>query len=250
MLSTAVSASCFLYNKKDKEVIIGNKKTNNNKKAIIIIASIILVMIASILGKFISNGTPIDTSASIVETTALKTNENSPSDEIQQVDKKQQAEEQLPVVENKFVPSLIGRTQDIANQTVVNNGFLLGNISNEYSDSIAQGLVISQSPEVNTSYEKDGKVDLVISQGKKIEQVTVPQLNGKTLDDAKEILDNIQLQLGEKTPINMDDKARKSNHSKNNNKKIFMQSAKAGTLVDIGTKINVSYYGSKKDLSK
>ncbi|MBU3092119.1 Stk1 family PASTA domain-containing Ser/Thr kinase [Clostridium sp. CF011] len=237
-------------NKKDNEVITGNEKTVNNKKAVIIIASIILVVIASILGKFISNGTSINTPAPIVETTVPKANEKLQSDEIQHVDKKQQADEQLSVVEIKFVPSLIGRTQDIANQTVVNNGFMLGNISNEYSDSIAQGLVISQSPEVNTSYEKDGKVDLVISQGKKIEQVTVPQLNGKTLDDAKEILDNIQLELGEKTPINMDDKARKGNHSKNNNKKIFMQNAEAGTLVDIGTKINVSYYGSKKDLSK
>ncbi len=237
-------------NKKDKEVITGNKKTVKNKKAKIIIASIILVMIASVLGKFVSNGTSTNTSAPIVESTVPNSNENLSSDETQHVEKKQQADEQLPVVENKFVPSLIGRTQDIANQTVVNNGFLLGNISNDYSDSVAQGLVISQSPEVNTSYEKDGKVDLVISQGKKIEQVTVPQLNGKTLDDAGELLNNIQLELGEKTPINMDDKAHKGNHSKNNKEKIFMQSAEAGTLVDIGTKINVSYYGSKKDLSK
>ena len=255
-LTTVMSGASIAeksLNKKDKEGITENKKTSKNKKAKIIIASIILVMIASILGKFISKGTSIDTSAPIVETTVPKTNENLPSDEIQQVDKKQQADEQLPVAEKKFVPSLIGRTQDVANQTVVNNGFLLGNISNDYSDSIAEGLVISQSPEVNTSYEKDGKVNLVISQGKKIEQVTVPQLNEKTLDDAEEILDNIQLEIGEKTPVKTDAKPTKGNHSKNNknnknnNNKIFMQSAEAGTLVDIGTKINVSYYESKKD---
>ena len=68
------------------------------------------------------------------------------------------------------MPSLIGNTQDIAEQTIVNNGFLLGNITNNYSDSIDKGLVISQTPEVNTSYEKGGKIDLVISQGEQPQQ--------------------------------------------------------------------------------
>ena len=72
----------------------------------------------------------------------------------------------IPVVEKKVVPSLIGNTQAIAEQTIVNNGYLLGNITNNYSDSIEKGLVISQTPVVNTSYEKDGKIDLVISQGR------------------------------------------------------------------------------------
>ena len=76
------------------------------------------------------------------------------------------------------MPSLIGKTQDIAENTIVNNGFLLGNITNEYSDNIAKGLIISQSPAVNTSYEKNGKIDLVISQGQKVAQVA-PQIKGK-----------------------------------------------------------------------
>ncbi|WP_291637058.1 Stk1 family PASTA domain-containing Ser/Thr kinase [Clostridium sp.] len=135
------------------EVIPKNKKLSTNKKAMIVIASIILVMIASVLGKFISK----DTSTPIVKTTVPK------------------VEAKLPVVEKKFVPSLIGETQDIAMQTVVNNGFLLGNITNNYSDSIDKGLVISQLPVVNTSYEKDGKIDLVISLGKEVVQTTPPQ---------------------------------------------------------------------------
>ena len=75
------------------------------------------------------------------------------------------------------MPSLIGKTQDVAKNTIVNNGFLLGNITNEYSDSVPKGLIISQSPAVNTYYEKNGKIDLVISQGQKVVQV-VPQING------------------------------------------------------------------------
>jgi len=140
--------------KTDKVVPLENKKLSKNKKAMIIIVSVILVMIVAILGKVLSSAkTASTTQAPIAQTTAPTT---------------------LPVVEKKFVPSLIGNTQDVAQQTVVENGYLLGTITNSYSDSISKGLVISQTPVVNTSYEKGGKIDLVISQGKKIVQVTSP----------------------------------------------------------------------------
>jgi beta-lactam-binding protein with PASTA domain len=51
---------------------------------------------------------------------------------------------------------------------------LLGGITNNYSDRIEKGLVISQTPVVNTSYEKDGKIDLVISLGKEIINTPAP----------------------------------------------------------------------------
>jgi len=140
--------------KTDKKVPPANKKLSKNKKAMIIIASIILVMIVGILGKLLSSGTATNTQAPIVKSTVPKA---------------------LPVVEKKLVPSLIGNTQDIAEQSIVNNEFLLGNITNNYSDSIDKGLVISQTPEANTSYEKGGKIDLIISKGKEIVQVAQPQ---------------------------------------------------------------------------
>lgn len=143
--------------KQDREVSPRNKKLSKNKKVMIIITSIILVMVISVLGKFLSKGSAINTQAPVVKTTAPKVAVKSPVDE------------------KKYVPSLIGKTQDIAKQIIVNNGFLVGNISNDYSDSIAKGLVISQTPEVNTSYEKGGKIDLIISQGKKIVQVAPSQ---------------------------------------------------------------------------
>jgi eukaryotic-like serine/threonine-protein kinase len=190
-----------------------------NKKMMIIIALIILVVIIGVLGKYLSKGPSINKPTAIVKAT----------------------------VENKLVPSLIGSTQNIAENIIANNGFSLGNISNAYSDSITKGLVISQSPEVNTSYEKGGKIDLVISQGQKIIQVTVPQLKGKTLEEAQEILNDLQLKLGVESPVMVNGKGSKGNHSKNYNGKIFMQDTEPGTLVDIGTKINVYYYQSKKD---
>ncbi|MBU3189946.1 Stk1 family PASTA domain-containing Ser/Thr kinase [Clostridium bowmanii] len=139
----------------DKEVLPTNKKISKNKKAMIIIASLILIMIVVILGKLLSNGTSGNKQPAIVKTTA-------PTE---------------PVIEKKFVPSLIGKTQDIAEKTVATNGFILDNITNDYSDSIQKGLVISQTPVVNTSYEKGGKIALVISQGKKIVQTTSTQVS-------------------------------------------------------------------------
>ncbi|MGH4140611.1 Stk1 family PASTA domain-containing Ser/Thr kinase [Clostridium sp.] len=138
----------------DKEVLSTKKKLSKKKKAMIIISSLILVMIVGVLGKLLSNGKSTKNQTPIVKTTTT-------------------AE---PVIEKKMVPSLIGNTQDVAEQTVATNGFILGNITNNYSDSIEKGLVISQTPVVNTSYEKGGKIALVISQGKKIVQATSVQV--------------------------------------------------------------------------
>ena len=139
--------------KEDAVVLPTNKKLSKSKKAMIIIASIILVGIVGVLGKMLSSDMATKKEAPIVETTVPK---------------------EIPVVEKKVVPSLIGNTQAIAEQTIVDNGYLLGNITNNYSDSIEKGLVISQTPVVNTAYEKDGKIDLVISQGKEIINTPAP----------------------------------------------------------------------------
>ena len=155
----------------------------------IFLASIIIVMIVAVLGKFISKDGASKTQTGIVKTTVPV---------VKNTDTK--VIEEVPVNEMKVVPSLIGSTQEIAKQDVVNNGFLLGNVSNNYSDSIANGLVISQSPEVNTSYEKGGKIDLVISQGKKAVEPAVPI---------------VKVERDKKKGKTIDQKKQKNNHSKN-----------------------------------
>ncbi|BCZ45484.1 protein kinase [Clostridium gelidum] len=145
--------------KKDRKVPSKDKGINNNKKRMIIVGSIILLMIIGIFGEYLSNRPSTAVAAPIAKTTVPE------------------ASMKLPADEKKLVPSLIGKAQDIAENTIVNNGFLIGNISSDYSDSIAKGLIISQSPAVNASYEKNGKIDFVISQGQKVVQVT-PQLRG------------------------------------------------------------------------
>jgi serine/threonine protein kinase len=205
--------------KNDKKVLWGNNGPSKNKRIMIVVISILLVLIIAVLGKLIS-----------------KSMGNNSSNATTKVGDGR-----------KLVPSFIGKTQEVATQMITDNGFLLGNISSEYSDNTAKGLVISQSPNVNTAYEKDGKVDLIISQGKKIVQIAMPQLQGKTVDEATKILNGFKLRLGVANPVDKEDedskgKKPKGKKSKDSAGKIFMQDIEAGTLVDVGTEVNVSYY--------
>lgn len=205
--------------KSDRKV--RNKGLSKNKKLMIIIGSIILVMFIGVLGKFLLKGPSTDTPSTTSETTSSEASKKSLE---------------------KLVPILIGSTQDMAEQTIVNNGFLLGDISSDFNDSVAKGSVIRQSPEANTSYEEGGEIDLVISLGQYIAQVTVPQLDGKTIEEAEEILNDLQLKLGVATPVKVKSKGKGKGSS---NEKIFKQDIDPSTHVDIGTEINVSYYQSK-----
>jgi serine/threonine protein kinase len=190
--------------KNDKKVLWGNNRPSQNKRIMIVVASILLVLIIGVLGKGISN---------------IKVSDG-----------------------KKVVPSFTGKTQEVAMKMITDNGFLLGNVSNAFSDTTTKGLVISQSPKENTSYEKDGKVDLIISQGKKIAQVVMPQLQGKTVDEAKIILNGLKLKLGVASPVKVSERGSKGKKPKNYKEEIFMQDKEPGTLVDIDTEVNVSYY--------
>ena len=158
VLMTQVMSSETPIIKKDKKVLSRNNGTSKNKKIILTVGLIILAIIICTLGKYLSKGPSTDTKATTTETAIPETSVTLPEDE------------------KKLVPSLIGNSQDIAENSIINNGFLLGNITNEYSDIVPKGIIISQSPASDTYYEKNRKIDLVISEGQKITQV-VPQIN-------------------------------------------------------------------------
>ena len=147
-----------------------NTDTSNSKKILLTIGLIILAIIIYILGNHLSNGasSDADTKATTADTTISEKSATIP-----------------PADEKKLIPSLIGKTQEYAEKSIVDNGFSLGNITYEYSDNLSKGLVISQSPKVDTSYEKNGKVDLVISQGQKVAQV-IPQTRGNGNGNGKD----------------------------------------------------------------
>lgn len=68
-------------------------------------------------------------------------------------------------VEQVTVPDVTGKTQNSATQTLQNAGFKVGSVTEEYSDTVESGLVVSTDPGVNASLAKGGTVNLVISKG-------------------------------------------------------------------------------------
>jgi serine/threonine-protein kinase len=152
--------------KSSKENIIKNNKSKN-KRTILIAGLIVFSIIAGVLGKYIFKGTSDDTlKKPLVKTDIEKTDpeKSTISNEIKTPQDN----------EKKIVPLLKGKTQSMAESLITNNGFLLGNVTTEYSDTIPKGSIINQSPAADTYYEDNGKIDLVISQGQNVNQV-IPQ---------------------------------------------------------------------------
>lgn len=85
------------------------------------------------------------------------------------------------------VPDVEGVTHAQAN-TALRNMKLLMDFTQAYSDTVAEGRVISQSPSADSEVEEDTVVSLVISLGPESTTVTVPNVVEKLQSDAITIL--------------------------------------------------------------
>ena len=75
------------------------------------------------------------------------------------------------------VPNLVGLKRADAEKQIKDAGLAVGKVGLEYSDTVAEGLVISQKPAAMTKAASGTKIDLTVSQGKKAPaQVAVPKL--------------------------------------------------------------------------
>ena len=72
--------------------------------------------------------------------------------------------------ETVTVPSVVNSTQSSAEAAIKANNLTVGSISQAYSDTVAAGYVISQSPEAGRTVNKNTSVDLVVSLGKQPEE--------------------------------------------------------------------------------
>ena len=97
--------------------------------------------------------------------------------------------------ENVEVPSVEGRSLDDARRILGDSGF---NVSTreENHDTVAEGMVIRQSPGAGTRMAKGSTVELTISLGKKTEYAEVPSLYKMTEDQARQALEARGLKLG------------------------------------------------------
>ncbi|GAA1552478.1 Stk1 family PASTA domain-containing Ser/Thr kinase [Kribbella hippodromi] len=98
------------------------------------------------------------------------------------------------------VPDFTGKSYRDANKALKKLGFVVSR-SQQYDDKVAEGDVISQTPNNGTLFAKD-KVSLVVSLGPPL--VAVPDVKRKTTADAQKILGDAGFQVRvEKAPFNL-----------------------------------------------
>lgn len=126
------------------------------------------------------------------------------------------------------IPVVAGLDQAAAITAIEAVGLKINEISQEYSDSIPAGQVISLVP-LTEPLGENGSVNLVVSKGPNI--VTVPNMLGQTVLAAKASLES----LGLKVVVNTDQLTTKWGIVK-----VKRQSAAAGTQLRVGDSITIS----------
>lgn len=127
-------------------------------------------------------------------------------------------------------PDVVGMTKDDARRLISDEGFTNGATTEEYSDTVAAGNVISQDPKAGSQVKANATIAIVISKGsnKPAEQVSIPDLTGKTQTEAEKALLDLKLVPMPADPVVADGVAPG---------KVFQQSVAAGTAVDVGSTV-------------
>jgi serine/threonine-protein kinase len=93
------------------------------------------------------------------------------------------------------VTDVTGKSEEDAKSTLTALGFSV-TVTSQYSDDVAEGLVISQDPSAGSKAENGAEITLVISSGPQSVKVSVPDLRGMTESAAKDKLKSSGLSCG------------------------------------------------------
>jgi serine/threonine-protein kinase len=94
------------------------------------------------------------------------------------------------------IPDVEGMTLKEASIEFQNADVSMGNVSRMYHEQIEKDRVISQNPKAGLQVPKNTPVDLVVSQGPEPQTVKTPNVLGKMLEEAREILISSLLGVG------------------------------------------------------
>jgi serine/threonine-protein kinase len=98
-----------------------------------------------------------------------------------------------PEVQQVSVPQLTGKTEAQAKRLLDRAGLQVGEVSEENSDEVEQGRVISQDPGATEQIEEGSAVDFVVSLGPA--DVTIPDVIGDNRETARATLEELGLQV-------------------------------------------------------
>jgi serine/threonine-protein kinase len=95
-----------------------------------------------------------------------------------------------------IVPALRGRSVRDAKFTLERSGLRMGDVEYSASDAYPEGTIIGQSVQPGLKVSKGSGVRIVVSRGKDLQQTTVPDFTGKTLNEAERMIAQQGLKLG------------------------------------------------------
>ncbi len=95
------------------------------------------------------------------------------------------------------VPNITGIDIKDAVVKLGNVGLNMGDIDKEYDEQKPEGMIISQEPARGTKHEAGTSINVVVSEGKQPEKVSMPDLKGLTIEKARTVLDEQKLVLGQ-----------------------------------------------------
>lgn len=132
------------------------------------------------------------------------------------------------------VPSITDKTEAQARTLLTQAKLDVGAVTQDTSDTVPEGQVVSQSPPAGTTLHEGDTVDFVVSSGKG--EVEVPDLTGMTVDQATKALQDQGLKLGRQTESDSPDQ-RKG--------RVISSSPSTGESVAKGTPVDIEIASGK-----
>lgn len=127
------------------------------------------------------------------------------------------------------IPDVTGKSEEEAKNTLTQAGFQV-NSAKAYSDDVAEGMVISQSPVAGSKAPAGSTMTLTVSMGAESTKVTVPNLVGLTEEEGTITAIEHGLEIGSVSYVY---------DSTVDEGKICYQSYSSGVQVDNGTQIDI-----------
>lgn len=97
------------------------------------------------------------------------------------------------------VPNLIGKSLRDAKFTLEQRGLELGETVRKSTNDFPEDFVVSQIVQPGSKVKRQTKLDLILSDGPSVGDLKVPNVVGKTLDDAKKLITDSKLKIGKIT---------------------------------------------------
>ncbi len=94
------------------------------------------------------------------------------------------------------VPNVLGMMEHKAGVEIKKAGFIIGKIKRDYNSDYPKNTIAIVSPNAGMTISKEMPLDLVVSDGPKPTHVSVPNLIGESLLEAKGIIAKTGLKLG------------------------------------------------------